>query len=290
VEKTAVCANGKTPLIASRLSTGRHAWPGIHYSEDAHPRGPAGCLRDLSEWLGEEPFLAVQATAHYEVDVRAMLEAHRTSGADITIGARRCAEDPRWLEPVGLYVIEPRTLSHVPAVGYQDLKEQFLPKCAAGGLSVRCHEVSGEVTLVHSTAHYLNALPAAIRRASADLPAHYIRRGEEVVAHESADISPTARLTGPAWIAAGVRVGAGAVLAGPVLLGEGVTVGEHALVHHAAALEGSRVGALATLSSRILGPGSVRGDAARVWRAQRSDRFSLSGGLARALSRMTAAF
>src|ERR1035437_9749103 len=52
-EGMAICANGKTRMIAAELSSGAKPWEGLHYSEDPLPRGPAGCLRDLREWVGE---------------------------------------------------------------------------------------------------------------------------------------------------------------------------------------------------------------------------------------------
>src|SRR4051812_37648216 len=58
-EQIAICANGKTKLIASELSHGEQPWTTLHYSEDPLPRGPAGCLRDLQEWLGAETFIAI---------------------------------------------------------------------------------------------------------------------------------------------------------------------------------------------------------------------------------------
>jgi NDP-sugar pyrophosphorylase family protein len=63
VDQIAICANGKTRLIAAELSSGAYPWNDLHYSEDALPRGPAGCLRDLQEWLGDETFKAIQGTA-----------------------------------------------------------------------------------------------------------------------------------------------------------------------------------------------------------------------------------
>src|SRR5689334_21841214 len=61
----AICANGKTKLIASELSSGTTPWEGLRYSEDPLPRGPAGCLRDLAEWTGNETIVAIQGTASY---------------------------------------------------------------------------------------------------------------------------------------------------------------------------------------------------------------------------------
>src|SRR5689334_19451251 len=39
VEQMAICANGKTKLIATELSNAAQPWTNLHYSEDPLPRG-----------------------------------------------------------------------------------------------------------------------------------------------------------------------------------------------------------------------------------------------------------
>jgi mannose-1-phosphate guanylyltransferase/phosphomannomutase len=258
VEKIAVCANGKTKLIASELSSGNSPWLGLHYSEDPLPRGPAGCLRDLQDWLGDETFVCIQATAAYDFDLAAMLEEHKRTGAAITVGARPCPDDPEVLEPAGVYLVEPKALSLIQPVGYQDFKEQFLPKVIAAGMTVHCHTLKGSVTLIHSAGHYLSAIREAILRAAENLPAGFVQKSPGVVVHESAKVDPTARLTGPVWIDAGAEVAAGAVLAGPVVVGPNATVGSGAVVHRTVVMKDGEIGSGAEVYSAILAPNAVR--------------------------------
>lgn len=257
-DRIAVCANGKTRMIASELASGATPWLDLHYSEDPLPRGPAGCLHDLKDWLGDETFVAIQATAHYDFNLQAMIDEHRQSGAAITIGARVCSEDPDLLEPIGVYLVEPKTLGLIQSVGFQDFKEQFLPRVIAAGLAVRCHTVQGKATLIHSTAHYLSAIADAIVSASANLPAGFVEKTPGVFIHETAVIHPTARITGPVWIDAGVTVAEYAVIAGPVILGAKSRVGSHGLIHRSVAMTGSIVGVAAEVFSAILAPFTVR--------------------------------
>ena len=86
----AICANGKTRMMAEELSGGGKPWVGLHYSEDVLPRGPAGCLRDLRDWAGGETILAIQGTGWYDFDLAAMVAEHRQSGAAVTVGANEC--------------------------------------------------------------------------------------------------------------------------------------------------------------------------------------------------------
>jgi len=257
-EKIAICANGKTRLIASELSSGSKPWLNLHYSEDPLPRGPAGCLRDLQDWLGEETFVAIQATASYDFDLAAMLEEHKRSGAAITVGARQCPDDHDVLEPAGVYLVEPRALALIQPVGFQDFKEQFLPKVIAAGMKVHCHTLRGQATLIHSAGHYLSAIREAILRAAENLPAGYVLKAPGVVVHESAKIDPTARLSAPVWIDAGAEIGPGAVLAGPVVVGPNSKVGAGAVVHRTVVMKDGEIGSGAQVYSAILPPNAVR--------------------------------
>jgi mannose-1-phosphate guanylyltransferase/phosphomannomutase len=260
-DQIAICANGKTKLIAAELSSGAYSHidaASLHYSEDPLPRGPAGCLRDLQAWVGDETFIAIQGTGSYDFDLAAMIDEHRRTGAAVTVGARLCPDDPELLEPAGVYLVEPSTLHHIQAQGYQDIKEQFLPKVIAAGSRVRCHPLKGSATLIHSPGHYLSALRDAIVRSASDLPSGYRRIGENIVAHESAVVHPTARISGPVWIESGAVVEERAVIAGPVVIGTGVRIGPAALVHRTVAMKDTSIGAGAEVFSAILPPRSVK--------------------------------
>ncbi len=258
VSEIAICANGKTKMIAAQLSAGPKPWLDIHYSEDPLPRGPAGCLRDLKEWLGEETFVAIQATAHYDFDLAAMAEEHRATGAAITVGAKACSDDAGRLEPAGVYLVQPETLELVQAVGYQDFKEQFLPKVIAAGRHVQCHRLRGEAFLIHSPAQYLTAVSDAILRRTGHAPANYVERSAGVFVHETAKVADSAILTGPVWIDAGAVVGERAVLSGPVVVGAGAQVGAGALLHRTVAMRDSSIGAGSEVFSMVLAPNGVR--------------------------------
>jgi mannose-1-phosphate guanylyltransferase/phosphomannomutase len=165
-----------------------------------------------------------------------------------------CSDDPSLLEPVGVYLVEPRTLGLIQPVGFQDFKEQFLPKVIAAGMTIRSHTIQGSATLIHSPSHYIHAMGAAIGRAWGNLPPGYTQRGPGVVVHHSATIHPTARITGPAWIDENAVVEEHSVLAGPVLLAPGARVEGHALLHDAVVMQHATVGVAAELISTILAP------------------------------------
>lgn len=267
IHRIAICANGKTPLIASDLQERRYPeieGASLHYSEDPLPRGPAGCLRDLQQWLGDDTFIAIQGTASYDFDLADMIADHRRTGAAVTVGARRCPDDVDLLEPAGIYLVNPATLPLIQSQGYQDIKEQFLPKVIAQGMQVRCHCLKGTATLIHSPGHYLSALRDAITRNAAQPPAGYRLLADAVIAHETATIDPTARISGPVWIDADAVVEARAVIAGPVVLGARTRIGAGALVHRAVAMHDTALAPGAEVFSAILPPRATRAARTKV--------------------------
>ncbi|MCL2645470.1 MAG: NDP-sugar synthase [Phycisphaerales bacterium] len=253
----AICANGKTRMIASELSSGEAPWQSLHYSEDILPRGPAGCLRDLRAWTGTTTMVCIQGTGWYDFDLSAMMEEHRRNDAAITVGALRAGKNH--LEPAGVYLIEPRTLDLVPPVGYHDIKEQFIPHVIAVGMRVRCHKLRGPhpsapglppsargavdrnadteapslqnprqsrgltppAMLIHSPEHYLAAMREAIPRAAADPPAGFRSSRFSVPTEQShVVIHETATVSPNAYLRGNIWIDAGAVIEqGAVLLG-----------------------------------------------------------------------
>jgi len=276
VRDIAICANGKTKLIAAELSKQPQPWDDLHYSEDAFPRGPAGCLRDLTDWLGDEPFLSIQGTGHYSFDLNPLVAQHHRTHAAITIAARVSGVDAESLEPAGAYMVNPSVLELVPAVGFQDIKEQLIPKAQSVGQLVDCHVLRGQALLVHSERHYLAALEHGIRQ---NKPAsdQYRVVAPDVFVHHEASVASTARLRGPVWVESGAVIGDRAVIVGPALVGRQARVETGALLHRVALLEGSCVAADAELFARVVGPRNVvkKAAPARSRRPDASDRPSV---------------
>lgn len=273
VDDIAVCANGKTRLIAAELASGREPWLDLHYSEDVLPRGPAGCLKDLEGWLGDAAFVAIQGTGAYRFDLRPMIEAHQDGGAAVTVAARACGREA--LEPAGVFVMNPAVLRHVNPVGFQDIKEQLLPRVIETGERVACHRIAGAVSLIHGCGHYVAALEALLQSGDFEIPPGMTQRGGGVWVHERAHVAEEARISGPAWIDADAVVEPGAVLVGPVLLGPGAQVGRGAVVNRAVLMRSASVSAGGRLSGAVAPPGAccgVAAPAARLASARPSSR------------------
>jgi NDP-sugar pyrophosphorylase family protein len=256
VEAIAICANGHSAQVKAALAD---AFTNIHYAEDRVPRGPAGCIRDLQAWIGDDSFLVVQGTGHFNIDLNALLTEHAETKAAITVAAKGHKDA---LEPAGIYAMSSAVFGLISDVGFQDIKEQLLPKAREAKLGVRVHRVRGSVHLIHTAEQYLAALPAAITAAH-----HHVKHVEcgyecpqaQMAIHTSAKVHPSARLVGPVWVDADVTIDANAIVVGPAIIGAGSHVGMGAFVHGSVLLAGSAVGSHAHVHNDVIAPGEAVG-------------------------------
>ncbi len=265
IQEIAICANGKTPLIAAKLqATGEDFLKNLHFSEDRFPRGPAGCLKDLQLWLGHEDFVVIQGTGMYAFSLQAMHQQHVKTKAAITVAAMpsNVADDKGGLEPAGVFLMSPCVLDHIQTVGYQDIKEQLLPKLRTAGQRVICHEIDGTVKLIHGPEHYLQALPEAIAQAGAAQAAPVdnaaanamVEQQPGLFVHAAAKVSPSVRCAGNVWIEAGAVIDENAVIVGPVVIGANVRVGRDVLLSRAVIMEECMISDGAEVVDSVVAP------------------------------------
>jgi len=177
-------------------------WPGKHTDgrvliekEPKSLRGPAGVIGDLCRGYDARQCVIVAEAARYMgCSLRPLIAEHRRLGADITVAANADGT------PAGVYAIRVGSLDLVPAVGFMDLKEQWLRRAVDAGLDVRVHELEQPGTLpLRTRRQFLRAV--AVANAAMDAP---------VLCH-------------------GSRVAAGATVTGSVIM-PGATVESDAVV------------------------------------------------------------
>lgn len=292
----AVSANGRTHDIMDRI--GHHPSPDItiHYNEDSLPRGAAGCIKDCQEWLGDQTFLVVPGAAlMLNVDLAKLLAEHQKSGAALTVAAEitpplhgsnpAC---PPGLKPTGLYVCEPRVLDYVKSRGYQDMKEQLIPRLVEAGLKVRAIPITGRVLSIRNEESYLNAIvellddadarEAFVRHLPCTIPTVWI--------DPLAQVHPTARVVGPAYVGAGAAIGANAVVIGPAVIGPRCQIGSDSVIHESILWPGARVGSNAMIEQTVMAADAivpaeaeVRGSIVVETSLSTAERHSLSGSM-----------
>jgi len=85
--------------VESALGDGRRLGLHIHYSREKTLLGTGGAPRAVRDFFGEEPFLLVNGDVLFEMDLGALAQRHRQSGACATL-ALRPNPDPATYSPV----------------------------------------------------------------------------------------------------------------------------------------------------------------------------------------------
>ena len=229
---------------------------GLEFYEDAAPRGPAGCARDAALLGDADAFVVAESTGIPTTSLADLMEVHRASGAlaTVVVQEEKAGEgNPCLARPGGLYVFERRALEHVARKGFQDIKENLIPRLYRAGEHVAAHRVAARSARVHGIGTYLDTNHYAVLRMlrRPEPPEGYDRRGDALV-HRSASVDPDAHLVGPVLIGPESRVRARATLVGPVVLGSACTVERDAVVSRSVAWDRCAVGAKAVVDECVL--------------------------------------
>ena len=265
IRTVSICANSDTVHVARVLGDGRDHGVTLEYYEDRFPRGPAGCVRDVISDRKASVFVVVDGSVLPQIDLGALLEAHKVSGASLTLAAADATGgigSQRKLFPVGIYVCSESIVQHIDGVGYQDVKERLLPTLHAKGVRVQTHMVeSGVLPRVRCAASYLTLNRWAMERvgANGELGPDYRSEGASRV-HTTARIDAGARLVGPVLVGPKCVVEAGAVIVGPTTIGAGCQVGRDAVVARSAIWSSCKIGAGSTVDDCVLADHAVIGD------------------------------
>jgi len=292
IGQMAISANGRTHTIAAKLGYNPTPDVTIHYSEDTMPRGAAGCIKDCEAWIGEERFLVCQGTSLYlGVDFAHLLEEHKKSGAAVTVAATvepgsNDLDRQMQLKPAGLYVCEPSVFPFIKTKGYQDMKEQLIPKLTEKGLKVQAVPLTGKVLSVRNEEWYLNAMVDLLNDPTyrKGFVEHLPSKLPGIWIHPSAYVHPQARVIGPAYIGPGAKVLADAVVIGPAVIGENCEIAPDAVVHESILWNDSRVGRGALVEQAVVAARAavapnveVRGSIVLDTALSSAERTSLSG-------------
>jgi NDP-sugar pyrophosphorylase family protein len=261
----------------------------IHYAVEESPLGTGGAVKNAAPHLDGRT-IVLNGDVLTDLDLAAVLREHERSGARATLvltpvpnpaayGLVETDSDGRVLrflekpEPAqittdtinaGIYVLESRLLDLIPPGVNHSIERGFFPALLRRGDLVRAH--------VHRGYWIDIGTPEKYRQVHRDIlsgrfPVElYGARTAQGWVHPEASLDPGATVTGPVYVgprcqvAAGARIGPGAVLVSDVAVGSGAEVKESVVWPGAALAESSRV------DDCVLGPG-VRVGAFAVARA-----------------------
>ena len=235
----------------------------VTISTESKPLGTAGAARSTLDHL-EGTTIVFNGDVLTDLDLTAMLETHRSSGAVLTIALHEVSDasafglvehepdgritafrekDPErgaaggWIN-AGIYVLEPSTLAEIPPDTEWSFEYQVFPGLLEGGQRMQAYRSDGYWLDIGTRERYLEAHADLLhRRIEAPVDGRIVGSmtlddGTEIeapvlLAH--ATVEPGAHLGPEASLAAGVRVGAGARIERSVLLG-GADIGANAVV------------------------------------------------------------
>lgn len=263
IENVAVCANRETRALQEPVA--RHIPDGmkLSYHEDSMPRGAAGSFRDAAATSSAEAFVVTDGSAIPTVDLPALLAAHQSSGATVTVVVdAECCQDGKGAlqSPSGTYVFNRRAIERVPARGFYDIKETLIPQLYREGERIVAYRTDTPSPRVLSPTTYLAVNEWALERLA---PSRYqsngyVRCGDSLI-HEDAMVAADALLVGPALVGPNARIMSGAVVVGPTSIGRGATIRQRALVSHSAVWRRAVVGAEAVVFQCIVADDAIVG-------------------------------
>ncbi|MFE7585253.1 sugar phosphate nucleotidyltransferase [Streptomyces gardneri] len=270
----------------------------IEYVTEEEPLGTGGAIRNVASRLHsgpDEPVLIFNGDILTGLDIRALVDTHASSGADVSLHLTR-VEDPRafglvptdetgrvkaFLEKpqtpeeivtdqinAGAYVFRRSVIDTIPTGRPVSVERETFPELLASGAHLQ--------GMVDSTYWLDLGTPQAFVRGSADLvlgrapsPAVPGRCGDRLVL-PSARVAPDAKLTGGTVVGADAVIGEGTRIAGSTILA-GAIVEPGAVITDSLVGAGARIGARSVLTGAVIGDGAQVGpdnelrDGIRIW-------------------------
>ena len=217
---------------------GDGAWLGVdlRYAFEERLMGTAGGVKNNQDFLGDDTFLVLSGDALTDVDLTALVAAHRARGTSPPWRWRRSTTLPStawsWstmkrgdrlpgeaaprrrasnLCNCGMYVFEPEMFARIPAAEFYDFGTMVLPELLRDDLAFHTHAARGYWNDVGSLPEY--------RRGSFDALA-----GVVSVERTSRELQPGV------WMGARTLLGRGVEIRPPVLIGDECTVDEGAVL------------------------------------------------------------
>ncbi|MBQ0848595.1 sugar phosphate nucleotidyltransferase [Streptomyces sp. NPDC057621] len=270
------------PYFGDGSSLGLH----IEYVTEDEPLGTGGAIRNVAARLRsapDDPVLIFNGDILTGLDIPALVDTHRSSGADVSLHLTRVTdprayglvptdasgrvqaflEKPQTPEEIvtdqinaGAYVFRRSVIDSIPVGRPVSVERETFPDLLAAGAHLQ--------GMVDSTYWLDLGTPQAFVRGSADLvlgrapsPAVPGRCGDRLVLPE-ATVAPDAKLTGGTVVGRGATVGEGARVVGSAILA-GAVVEPGAVVTDSLIGARARVGARSILTGVVVGDGAVVG-------------------------------
>ncbi len=296
-DETVVTVQFLASLVRTYCGDGDEFGMHLHYATEQTPLGTAGSVANAEDALHDDTFLVISGDALTDIDLGALVAAHRRTGALVTACLTRVSdpvdfgvvvqdgegrierflEKPTWGQVfsdtinTGIYVMEPEIFRHVERGRSIDWSGDVFPALLSQGAPLYGHVADGYWEDVGSLDSYRQANADVLnRRVDVEIDGFEVAPG--VWIGEGADVSPDAELAGPLIIGAYAKLEAGAKIKAQTVLGDNVVVMGGAVVERAVVHDNVFVGPQVSLRGCVIGKNTD------VLRAARVEEGAVVGG------------
>ena len=273
----------------------------ISYAYEETPLGSGGAIASAAAgWT--EPFLVCNGDIITDLDIGAMVDAHRERGAELSISLHE-VEDPspfgvaaldasgrisRFVEKpprdaapsrlinAGTWLFEPSLLREMDAARFNRVEEELFPALAGAGRAIFGFQQRCYWSDIGSPDAYLDVNLDLLRGAIRErMPAGWPDDG---VMTAGAQVEAGAVVSSPALIGPGTVVRGGARVEGPAVTGARCTVDSAATIRSSVLWDDVAIHAGATVTNSILASGVTIGAGSTLERAVVAHGVTVSEG------------
>lgn len=267
-------------VIRNYFGDGSDLGVNLSYATEETPLGTAGSVRNAAEHL-DERFVVISGDALTDIDLTQVLKNHDETGALATVvlarvenplefgivileddgRIERFMEKPGWGQVfsdtinTGIYVFEPEIFKYMGTDGPSDFSDDVFPALLKDKAPLYGCVMEGYWCDVGNMESYLKVHQDVLNR-SIDLEMDGFELREGLWVGEGAEISPEARVEGPALVGDFCRIEAGAEVGEYTVLGNNVIVRRDAVLERAIVHENAHLGELAQLRGCVVGKNS----------------------------------
>jgi mannose-1-phosphate guanylyltransferase len=253
IREVVVNLHHKAALLEAELGDGAAAGVSIAYSREEHILGTGGGVKQAAPLLGAETFVIVNGKVVIDLDLAAVVAAHRRRGALATMVVRRDPAAAKWgaidVGPdgriagllgagehmfTGVHVVEPELLTRIPP-GEQCIIRTAYQGALRDGAPLYAHVQEGYFGEHSTPGRYLDGNVALLHGALGSAPPWPLAGVDP-----TATVAGDARLVPPLRVGPRARIGAGAVVGPDVVVGHDAEVAPGARLAACVVWDGAR--------------------------------------------------
>ncbi|GAC1526803.1 MAG: NDP-sugar synthase [Thermoleophilaceae bacterium] len=254
----------------------------VEYRYEQELLGTAGGVREVADFFGDDPVVVVSGDALTDLDLRALVERHRSSGGVATLTVRRVAdtreygvvihapdgriqgfqEKPNPAEALsdlgncGIYCFSPEIFDYFPDRPFVDWAGDVFPVLLENDVPFYVHEIQDYWNDVGSLEE--------LRQGTFDALAGRLRlnvsgrnAGDGITLGEGSSLERAEQVDGPVWVGESCEIEAGVRLMGPVVIGDRCRIRAGASLRDSIVFPGTEVAAGEILIGAIHGHAGI---------------------------------